>query len=139
MSLKQGLVFGLLFLAIFAKESKAVLPPVNRQIDLVEPSATPTVGLYKRVEISIVPISTVKITPTMTATPTLTEITTEETITPGVTKAEEPVVTPEITVPTETVNNDNTNRLTFWFLIVTIGLLAVIIIVQAWPRSEEEN
>jgi hypothetical protein len=29
--------------------------------------------------------------------------------------------------------------MTFWFLVVTIGLLAVIIVVQAWPKKDGEE
>ncbi len=71
---------------------------------------------------------TVTTTPSSTAEITSTEPTSEpkptETLTPTIT-----------TAPAKT----QSENLTMWFLIITIGLLAMIIVIQAWPRKEKEE
>ena len=72
----------------------------------------------------------VSLTPTIEATPT-------ESI--PVTPTENPILTSTPTTGSVLANNQSGNNMTFWFLVVTIGLLAVIIVVQAWPRKGKEE
>jgi hypothetical protein len=74
-----------------------------------------------RIEPSSTPVVTINLTPTEEITPT-----------------ESPTLTPTATIQPTTANPGGKD-MTFWFLVVTIGLLAVIIVVQAWPKKTEEE
>jgi len=41
--------------------------------------------------------------------------------------------------PTAGITESEQKSLSFWFLVVTIGLLAMIIVIQAWPQKKEEE
>jgi hypothetical protein len=90
------------------------------------PTATPTLGLVK------LPI---KLRPVATMVPTGPA--------PSITGEVLPTLTPTAVAATanqtKSTPQDSRDNLTFWFLLITIGLLAVIIVVQAWPRKDEED
>jgi len=100
------------------------------------PTATPTSSSIK-LPIKLRPIVTLSVTATVTpkispkVTPTITET--------AVTPTENPLETATITAFPTTTATQTGNNMTFWFLVVTIGLLAVIIIVQAWPKKGGEE
>jgi len=54
------------------------------------------------------------------------------------TTSESPLATATVTAQPATASQTG-NNMTFWFLVVTIGLLAVIIVVQAWPKKNQEE
>jgi hypothetical protein len=62
-----------------------------------------------------------------TVTPTIADVT--------ITPTESPAVTATITAQPMPTTSGGSN-MTFWFLMATIGLLAVIIVVQAWPKKD---
>ena len=77
--------------------------------------------------------STKTLTPKLSPTPSKTEISpTEEVLSP----TENPTAT---VTAQPAVAGQSGNNMTFWFLMATIGLLAVIIVVQAWPRKNKEE
>jgi hypothetical protein len=130
----------LLLFVIGIKDANALLPgnlrliptatPTSSTIKLgtslrLIPTATPTLTLIKLPTLKLKPLGT--ITPTESPTPT-------EEITP----TENPTLTPTATIQ-PTTTNPGGNDMTFWFLVVTIGLLAVIIVVQAWPKKNDEE
>lgn len=81
-------------------------------------------------------IRKVTIAPTITVTPIMAKISPTESATAIISPTISPTGTTATSQPTGTINNNN---MTFWFLVVTIGLLAIIIIVQAWPRKDNEE
>jgi hypothetical protein len=92
-------------------------------------TATPTPAIVK---LPIKARTLVTLTPTVSPTPSVEEvfITEEPTASPTVSLMLSPTITDQPVAVT-------TNNMTFWFLIITIGLLAVIIIIQAWPRKDD--
>jgi hypothetical protein len=74
------------------------------------------------------------LTSTKTPTPKISLTPTEEIPSPTESSTATATITAQPTVVAQSGNN-----LTFWFLVATIGLLAVIIIVQAWPRKNGEE
>ncbi len=111
------------------------------------PTPKPTIKVGKIIPlISLIPIATS--TPTITPAPTNT-IAPVATLTLTPTKEETPTVevtktikdmgatvepTKESTQTTETPDQTSGKNTTSWFTIITIGLLGLIVVVQAWPK-----
>ena len=147
-----GLGMGLVaLLAVGVRDARAILSTdLNKNIQLIQPTATPTLSLIrKEINLDLLPTATptsiivrkvidpnlIKAIDTSTPKPTATKAI--EDITPTITKEPTAVVT---VAPTVAVASEKTdNNLIYWFLLVTIGLLAVIIVVQAWPKSEKKE
>jgi hypothetical protein len=138
-----GIIFGLFLLTFVVQPAKALVPLVNTNaLKNIQPVPTniPTPLLIKKIInpnlIKLISTSTPAPTvqPTVnpklspTVTPTIAEVTTTPTENPTATVTAQPAAT-----------GQSGSNMTFWFLIATIGLLAVIIVVQAWPKKNEED
>lgn len=148
-----GFVFGLLFLLMVSTRDSKALVPIKRVDDLLlKPTATPTskIILQKQIDpnlkkiVTSIPTSvppTVTMTSTPSVTPTIAEPTQEptgEVLSEQIEPINEPTPTKTVTPTTTTTPTETqSNSLTMWFLIITIGLLALIIVIQAWPRKEK--
>lgn len=149
-----GFVLGLWLILINLTDAWALVP--LREVDdlLIKPTATPTskIILQKIIDPNLIKVlttstptsvpPTVTVTSAPTVTPTVAEPTKEptgEVLSEQVEPTSEPTPT-ETVAPTSTTTPTNTqNNMTMWFLIVTVGLLAAIIVIQAWPRKEKEE
>jgi hypothetical protein len=142
-----GLIFGFVLGLMILKGNVSALTIPNIR---VIPSNTPTPATIKLGKVRLLPTATpiivkkvvdpnlIKVvttdTPTskLSPTPSNTEISpTEEVLSP----TENPTAT--VTAQPAATGQSGSN-MTFWFLMATIGLLAVIIVVQAWPKKNEE-
>ena len=150
--MKKIILFLIALTILFSKQALAVvdlqlLDPEKELIKLITPTPTPTsnLKLFITPKISLRPLatstptSTPTITPTSTATPTANP---SATIAPTQTPAAiTSVVTATPTLKPETTPEvkANNSQMTVWFLLVTIGLLAVIIFVQALPKKDNQD
>jgi hypothetical protein len=135
---------------IFSNRALALLPPAdvyrdnNIDIQIKLPTATPTPIIYKKIE----PIITLKLIPTLSSKLTVTPSPTpgtKLTVTPEPTLGTKLTVTPneektEIS-PTEEATKteemvENKPDLKTWFMGITMGLLALIIIIQLLPKKK---
>jgi hypothetical protein len=139
-----GMILGLFLLAVVCQPVRALVPLVNtsnlKTIQLV-PSPTPTLSLIKLGNLHLI----------ATATPTLALIKLPGKLKPIVTLA--PTITPttikvsptasqlggQATVTADPTVGHAGSNMTFWFLMATVGLLVVIIVVQAWPKKDIEE
>jgi hypothetical protein len=142
-----SVLFGLFVSMMLASPVKAVTvvqinPNVEKNIQLL-PTATPTLIPIKIIHLNL-PTATptlsliklpIKLRPIATLTPTAAKSSPTSTATAVVTAPATATAVPT----TAAVNNQTGNNMTFWFLLATVGLLAVIIIVQAWPKKDEEE
>lgn len=125
-----------IFLSLFyPHKTLAILAPVKPIYQKVQiiPTATPSMVLIRVPSLKII-----KVVKTETSTPTVSVeplVTTEPLATPTMTLTLTPTLTP---VPTTTEDGSG-SKLTFWFLVTTIGLLAVIIVIQAWPKNDDSD
>jgi len=117
------------------------------------PTATPTSKFIINKEIrpdtfqlvsTAVPTAVVEVVTATPAPGVTTEIkpTPTTAVEPTVTLTQEPTVvsTTGTIVPTiSPLPTNNGNNLTMWFLIATIGLLVLIVLVQAWPKKNSED
>jgi hypothetical protein len=154
-----GIILGIcgMIMSVF-KPVKAALPPIDSIRDVIQlkPSNTPTPTLIKIQKIidpnvfKIIATSTPTLPAKLTVTPTTAPTDTPTpkiSLTPTPTASqlggqatEKPVTGLAATITTQPTPVAQTgNNMTFWFLIITIGLLAVIIMVQAWPRKDKEE
>jgi hypothetical protein len=149
-----GFVVGFVFLfTIFVKESEALVP-LPRTLVTIVPSPTPLIirkiidqNIFKVISTNT-PVPTIASVVSPTTLPTdkpLSSTTPKQTesdlATPTLTETPTPEVTIAVAEPSQTDNTSTKSQdnLTFWFLVVTVGLLAVIIVIQAWPKKNEEE
>ncbi|HOZ81191.1 MAG TPA: hypothetical protein PK370_03150 [Candidatus Woesebacteria bacterium] len=153
--MKKIILFLVALTILFKSDALAVvdLKPIDPNIEvikLITPTPTPTTGLklYITPRISIKPLitSTPTTAPTATLTPTSSPTSTPS-VNPSTTVAptQTPAVvtsivtaTPTSAEVTSTTKPDN-SQMTVWFLLITIGLLAVIIFVQALPKKDNQD
>jgi hypothetical protein len=114
--------------------TKIILIENVRQVSTNTP--TPTTNLLPnnvRKIVTMAPKVTETIPPTLVPSeiPTPTEFV--------ATPTNDPTAVTTVAVSKEISDNSTKSQdnLTFWFLVVTIGLLAVIILIQAWPKKDE--
>ena len=120
---------------------------IRDNVKITLPTATPTPIIFKKIE----PVVSLKLIPTLgsklTVTPTPT-LGTKLTVTPEPTLGTKLTVTPneekaEIS-PTEEATNsqemaENKPDLKTWFMGITMGLLALIIIIQLFPKKKADQ
>jgi hypothetical protein len=153
-----GFVLGFgLMLVVWVTETEALVPVREVNDLLLKPTATPTsISIKKVIDPNLVRVLTTN-TPTLvpptpittvatpTDIPTLTQTSvspTESVLGEQIEPTVEPTATntPTTSTPTPAVKDTaSNNNLTFWFLLATVGLLAIIIVIQAWPSKEKED
>lgn len=142
---------------IFSDKLLAYLPPIDDIRDSVQikiPTATPTPVIFKKIDpninlqlvVTIAPAAKLTVTPeptlgtklTVTPEPTLG---TKLTVTPEETEISPTInqnsaIEPEVATGEGEVKGENTVDLKTWFMGITIGLLALIIVIQLWPKKK---
>jgi uncharacterized transporter YbjL len=156
--MKNTIVFITQFLLVtflLTVKTSAYLPAVNLQntkLVITIPTAVPTA----------VPTSTKIINPNLikiivTTAPTVAPTSTPVVVTQVVTATKAPIKiikgteatvtsTPSTTSSKETIsptataeNIPKSNGLNGWFMGITLGLLALILVIQFWPKKKKEN
>jgi hypothetical protein len=142
-----------LFSFLFSNKTLALLPPLNDVSDKVKinielPTATPTPIIFKKVDPNInlqliptIPLAKLTVTPsptpgtklTVTPTPTLG---TKLTVTSTEEKTE---ISPTIETTNSSEMTDNKTDLKTWFMGITMGLLALIIVIQLFPKKKADQ
>lgn len=147
-----SIVLFVFFSFAFSNKSLALLPPINDvsdkvNIEIILPTATPTPIVFKKIDpnINIKLIPTIGSKLTVTPTPTLG---TKLTVTPEPTLDTELTITPEQEKAEISPTNEATSSqemakgksdLKTWFMGITIGLLALIIVIQLfWKKKEDQ-
>jgi hypothetical protein len=141
------------FYVISGRDAGAVVQINNLRL---LPTATPTsISIQKVINPNLIKVlststpapelPTTNPTITSTVTPTITQAVdtpTESVLGEQTETIAEPTATntPAATTSTPTANDPgNNSNLTFWFMLITVGLLAVIIVIQAWPGKGSDD
>lgn len=142
MVMKQTILFlGLVISLFFVKQAQALVPievDIEKDFQLL-PTATPTKIIIIKKEIDTNIIQNLKLINTLTPTPKTVVVTTvvtptpENTPMPTLEEKNEITVTPEPTLMTKKA--DEKSDMSLWFMGITIAALAVIVLVQAWPKK----
>jgi len=131
-----GLFLGLFFFLGVEKVMAWTLIDPNIKIVTLAPTATPTPVIIKKIDPSDLNFKLVStVTPTATLTPTPVVVT--KVITQTVTQA--PSVEPSVAVTQTEEKTENKVDLNKWFMGITIGLLALIMVIQFWPGKKKDQ
>lgn len=134
------LALGLVLVSLFSTRSVDALVPVRINPNLkILPTATPTLAIkpLKNVTLRLLPSAKPSITPTSTPEATVTLTTITEKPTPTIT--ETPTKAETITATAVQAKPSSTDDMSKWFLVITVGLLTLIIVVQAWPEKIDKD
>lgn len=125
-----------------SKEVKALVPLKSSEIELkvtLIPTATPSPVIYKKIDPNKIDL---KLLPTVTATATPKEVVVTRVVTQMISPTIE--VSPTNKVEENKVEESKTgekteNNIKDIFTKITLGLLALIIIIQVWPKKKKDN